>query len=317
MPHIVTEKELLIPSPIQEINSPFLSKKGVRLLIKRDDLIHPEISGNKWRKLKFAIKHCKEQQLEGIVTFGGAYSNHIVATAAACKMFGLHAIGFIRGEELQPENHSLKTAQNFGMQFQFVSREDYKQKTEEEFLFKLKKKYPNFLLIPEGGYTKWALKGVAEILTEIDSPIDYISTACGTGATAAGLCLAEKAKVLGFPVLKNGEFIQNEVEQLLGYTPNNFKLFTDYHFGGYAKIKGDLIRFKDYFESESNIALDCVYTAKHFYGIFDLIKKGFFTPASTLVALHTGGLQGNQSMTDKIAKMQKTESYFKTQFDFL
>lgn len=317
MPHIVTEKELQLPSPIQEIKSAFLEEKQVRFFIKRDDLIHPEISGNKWRKLKFALKHAKKQGLKGILTFGGAYSNHIVASAAACKLQGLESIGFIRGEELQPENHSLQMAESFGMEFQFLSREAYRTKNEEEFLFDLQKKHPGYLIIPEGGYTPWALPGVAEILSEIDFNADYISTACGTGATAAGLCSAQKGIVLGFPVLKNGGFIQTEVEQLLNYTPENFHLFTEYHFGGYAKIKGDLIRFKDYFESETNIELDCVYTVKHFYGIFDLLKKDFFPKGSTLVALHTGGLQGNQSMSEKINRMRKTERYLETQFDFL
>jgi len=233
----------------QQISLPILEEKGVELCIKREDEIHPFVSGNKFRKLKYNLLEAQNHQKKTILTFGGAFSNHIVATAVAGKIMGFNTIGVIRGDELVIDfnktiqgNSTLQKAQKDGMKFEFVSREDYKTKTSKTFLRKLKEKFGDFYLIPEGGTNELAIKGCEEILTTQDSNFDYICCAIGTGGTIAGLINAslKHQKVIGFPALK-GDFLSKEIEKYA--TKNNWYLQTEYHFGGYAKYNSTLIRF--------------------------------------------------------------------------
>ena len=260
-----------------------MKEKEINLFVLRLDLVHPYISGNKWFKLKYNLEEARKQGKKTLVTFGGAYSNHIIA-AAAGKEFGFKTIGIIRGEELNEDDNSvLQFAKYCGMELRFVSREEYRKKE-----FNIKDEY---YLLPEGGTNELAVKGCAEIISLIDIPFDYISCAVGTGGTIAGIIssLNENQKAIGFPVLKGGEFLKNEIEKLV-QTNANFELQTEYHFGGYAKKNEELLNFISDFKSNHNIQLDFVYTGKMMFGIFDLIKKNYFEKGATIVAVHTGGL---------------------------
>ncbi len=289
---------------LQTINLPELSSLGIDLRILRLDLIHPEISGNKWFKLKYNLAFVKQKGFKKILTFGGAYSNHIVATAAAGKYFGIETIGIIRGEFYEPLNHSLSFATKCGMRLKYVSREVYKNKSNEAFLKELQQQYPHAYIIPEGGANNFAIQGCTEINKFIPNETDLICLACGTGSTLAGILSTAKAhqKFLGFSVLKGGDFLMNDVRRFLeeiNIYKENFVINTDYHFGGYAKYTLELIGFMNDFYRKTAIPLDFVYTAKMMYGLFDLIKKGVIREKNIL-AIHTGGLQGNFSIKDKL-----------------
>ncbi len=282
------------------INQPvFLSKnKGVELFVKREDRIHPFVSGNKYRKLKYNLIEAKNKGSKTLLTFGGAYSNHIAAVASAGKTFGFETIGVIRGEELSDKEHpnaTLNFAKECGMQFKFVSREDYRNKTSKVFIDNLEKEFGTFYLIPEGGTNPLAIKGCEEILTDEDNDFDYICTAVGTGGTISGLinCSKPGQQVLGFSALK-GDFLQQDISKFV--TKANWEIIIDYHFGGYAKINEALISFINQFKSDHKIPLDPIYTGKMMFGIFDLIEKGFFPNESRILAIHTGGLQGVSGM---------------------
>ena len=282
----------------------------ISLYLKREDLLHSEVSGNKFRKLKYNISRALEQKQKTLLTFGGAFSNHIAATAAAGKLFGLKTIGIIRGEELGKElestlaqNPTLKFANSCGMQFKFVSRSNYREKDTREFHEKLKNEFGEFYLVPEGGTNDLAVKGCQEILNEKDRQFHFIAASVGTGGTLAGLINASdiNQKVLGFPALK-GDFLSEEIEKYS--IKNNWELKTDYHFGGYAKVDSELINFINNFKKKYKIQLDPVYTGKLVFGIFDLIKGGYFPSGSKILTIHTGGLQGIQGM-NMILKKKK------------
>lgn len=284
-------------SPLQQIQNELLNSKGIKLYIKLDDLLHPEVQGNKWRKLKYNLINGKQQGYETLLTFGGAFSNHIYATAAAAQLDGFKSVGIIRSHkrEITP---TLKFAQSKGMILEFVSGEQYKEKYSETFLRELQLKYGNFYLLPEGGTNELAVKGAAEIINEIEIPFQYICAPCGTGGTLAGILAGLKgsAKVIGFSSLKGEDRLTAEVNELVqnycGQKYQNFSINFDYHFGGYAKVKPELIEFIKQFKAEFNIQLDPVYTGKMMYGIFELIKGDYFPTDSTIIAVHTGGLQG-------------------------
>jgi 1-aminocyclopropane-1-carboxylate deaminase len=276
--------------------------KGISLVIKREDLIHPFVSGNKFRKLKYNLLQAKAENQSCLLTFGGAFSNHIAAVAYAGKEFGFQTIGIIRGEELGTKiesNPTLKFAQECGMQLEFVSREDYRLKTELSFLEQLEKKYGSFYLIPEGGTNALAIKGCEEILTYEDTDFDYIGCAIGTGGTISGIINSAlpHQKVLGFPALK-GDFLQDEIRNFV--QNENWQLISDYHFGGYGKINSDLVEFINWFFKQTQIPLDPVYTGKMVFGIVDLIEKNYFPENSKILVIHTGGLQGIQGMNLKL-----------------
>ena len=290
--------------PNQHIVLPLLREKGVELFVKREDTIHPLISGNKYRKLKYNLLEAKAQGQHTLLTFGGAYSNHIAATAYAGHKHGFRTIGVIRGEELETQwqdNPTLRLAHEHGMQFHFVSRSDYRRKNESAFLETLKKQFGNVYLLPEGGTNDLAVKGCMEILTEADANFDYVCGSVGTGGTLAGLINASQPHqtVLGFPALK-GDFLTEEIRTFA--QNNRWRLVTDYHFGGYAKVDHQLIVFINRFKQETGIPLDPIYTGKMLFGIFDLIKKDFFPSGSQILAIHTGGLQGIPGMNAILKK---------------
>ena len=286
------------PIPNQEVRLSELQEKQVKLFIKREDSIHPYISGNKYRKLKYNLIEAKNKGFDTLLTFGGAYSNHIAATAYAGKEARLKTVGVIRGEELSSswrENPTLKQAHENGMLFHFVSRELYRNKTNPDFLSALEKSFGRLYLLPEGGTNTLAVKGCEEILTENDAQFDFICCCVGTGGTLSGLINSAEANqmVLGFPALK-GDFLK---EDILKFARNdNWKLISDYHFGGYAKINKDLIDFMNQFKLKTGIPLDPIYTGKMLFGIINLIQKDFFKPGSQILAIHSGGLQGIQGM---------------------
>ena len=272
------------------------------VVMRREDLIHPFISGNKYRKLKYNLQKAKALNKNTLLTFGGAYSNHIAATAYAGKSYGFNTIGIIRGEELKDKvesNPTLKFAKSCGMQFKFVTREVYRSKLENDFIENLKLEFGDFYLVPEGGTNQLAIKGCEEILNDSDRDFDFICCSVGTGGTISGLINASKShqKILGFPALK-GDFIREDIRKFA--KKENWDLITDYHFGGYGKIKPELITFINDFKRKYNIPLDPVYTGKMMYGIFDLIEKQFFPKDAKILAIHTGGLQGIDGMNIKL-----------------
>jgi 1-aminocyclopropane-1-carboxylate deaminase/D-cysteine desulfhydrase-like pyridoxal-dependent ACC family enzyme len=291
-------------SPLQKIESEILKLKGIELFVKRDELIHPEVQGNKYRKLKYNLQEARKQKKDLLLTFGGAYSNHIYSTAAAAEFFGIKSIGIIRGERPPILSATLQFAQQHGMGLHFVSRSDYPGFSAPENLAQLYKRFGDFYFIPEGGTNKFALKGVAEIIGELNISFDFICTACGTGGTAAGLLsgLKGKAYVIGFSSLKGEDKLTGVIKSLNqefdGLVYNNFTLNFDYHFGGYARIKPELIDFIKDFHVKNKIQLEPVYTGKMFFGLFDMIVKNKFKPGSRIVALHTGGLQGLKGFPD-------------------
>ena len=300
--------------PVHRVNDPAIEDAGINLFIKREDLLHPHISGNKWRKLKYNIREAKKRKKNTLLTFGGAYSNHIAATAAAGKEFNFNTIGVIRGEEHLALNSTLQFAVDCGMQLYYADRVRYKHKSEDSFIKELENLFGTFYLIPEGGANDLGVKGCMEILVEPVIDFDYVCCACGTGSTLAGLVLSLKQhqKALGFSSLKGGGFLKEEVNKMMNsfskFIPvlpslptsneDNFKwdINTDYHFEGYAKINKDLVDFVKNFEISNGILLDYVYTGKMMFGIYDLIQKGYFKKGQSILAIHTGGLQGNKGM---------------------
>lgn len=290
-------------SRIQQIKFSEIENSGVFLSIKREDELHPFISGNKYRKLKYNLAESTKQKRSTLLTFGGAYSNHIAATAAAGFFCNLKTIGVIRGDELAnnlaetiQNNPTLKFASEQKMQFEFVSRAAYRNKTTLEFIASLKEKFGDFYLVPEGGTNNFAVKGCEEILTEDDAKYDVICCSVGTGGTISGIInsLKRNQKAIGFPALK-GDFLQPEINKYI-LKSDNWSLNTNYHFGGYAKVSEELIIFINKFKKETKIPLDPVYTGKMMFGIVDLIKNGFFEKGTKILAIHTGGLQGIEGM---------------------
>ncbi|MBP0903232.1 1-aminocyclopropane-1-carboxylate deaminase/D-cysteine desulfhydrase [Mariniflexile gromovii] len=280
------------------------NKSGVTLYLKREDTIHPFVSGNKYRKLKYNLLEAEKLGCKTLLTFGGAFSNHIAAVASAGQLMGFKTIGVIRGDELKDavnENATLKFSQQCGMQFKFVSREVYREKTSVFFIENLKAEFGEFYLIPEGGTNTLAIKGCEEILTPEDDGVDYICCAVGTGGTISGLinCSKPSQQVLGFPALK-GSFLQQDISKFAMKT--NWELKTEYHFGGYAKINTELVAFINQFKKQYHIPLDPVYTGKMMFGIFDLIEKGYFPKGTKILAIHTGGLQGIEGMNAVLQK---------------
>jgi len=300
MPDITELFERNLPTRVQQIIEPQFEERGILLFLKRDDLIHPEVSGNKWRKLKYNLLAAQRHKFGTILTFGGAYSNHIAATAAACRIAGIKSIGIIRGEELsERDNPTLRKAAQDGMHLEFISRQNYRRKAEPDFLETLQQKFGGCWIVPEGGSNQYGIKGCLEIMDELEDQFDFICIACGTGTTMAGIISSKPGQqVIGFTVFKNGIFMEEELSKLLSVnklTLGNYQLMTAYHFGGYARYAPELVQFMNDFESQYGIALDFIYTGKMMFGIYDLIRKEFFPPGSKILAIHTGGLQGNTS----------------------
>lgn len=294
----------LKPAPLQQLHAELLIAADIELLVRREDLIDAELGGNKWHKLKHNLHAARQQGCHTLLTFGGAYSNHIYATAAAGKRFGFDTIGIIRGEAHAKLNPTLSFARDCGMQLHYLDRDTYREKNSAAVIQQLHELFGDFYLIPEGGNNALAVQGCCEMVRAIDQPFDFICCACGTGATLAGISLGLKPEqqAIGFAVLKGGEFLHHEILRMRALSTEKSRSLwgveTDYHFGGYAKINSELIGFMDFFKNEFSIELDAVYTAKMFYGLFALIKQGRFKPGSRIIALHSGGLQGNAGFKD-------------------
>ena len=279
---------------------------NAQVSLKPEYLIHPAVSGNKYRKLKYNLQKVKSENYQGILTFGGAFSNHIAATAAVGQALNIQTVGIIRGEELASkidQNQTLRYAKSCGMHLEFVSRSAYKDKTTTEYLKTLLEVYKNFYIIPEGGTNALAIKGCQEILTETDQRFDLICCAVGTGGTMAGLINSSvpSQKIIGFPALK-GSFLNEDICKFA--TQSNWELWEAYHFGGYAKVDSKLITFMNNFKTTYNIPLDPVYTAKMMYGIFDAIQTGQIPKDAKVLAIHTGGLQGIEGMNLRLKQKQ-------------
>jgi 1-aminocyclopropane-1-carboxylate deaminase len=287
-------------SPEQKISFPDWENKTVNVSIKRDDMIHPFISGNKWRKLKFNIEHALAQNKNHLVTFGGAWSNHILATACAGSTFGLKTTAFLRSDP-GINNPLMAMCRLFGMELIYTDRTDYKNK---QVLFdKYFGNHSNAYFIDEGGHGPLGSKGCEEIISSLQEFYDHIFCACGTGTTLAGLQHAVTASGLqtvvhGIPVLKGGDFIHDEVYKIYPNDPGT-TLHTGYHFGGYAKTKPELLRFIEKFVSNTGIMIEPTYTGKLFFAVNDLISQDYFKPNARILVIHTGGLTGFLGMYER------------------
>ena len=291
-----------VKATITPVELPFNTKVTLHML--REDLVGGMVPGNKARKLKYNILQAQKQGATTLLSFGGAYSNHIVALAAAGKQFGFKTVGMIRGEELGDkwqQNPTLMQAAGYGMHLEFISRAAYRQKESSEFLDTLKTRWSSVYIIPEGGTNALAIQGCKEILNSNTAEYNYICAPVGTGGTLAGIIEASNAdqKILGFSAL-HGNFLETELCKLT--QKRNWKLHGEYSFGGYAKINQQLITFINEFKNQYQIGLDPVYTAKMVYGIFEMIKAGNFSENSRILAVHTGGLQGIAGMNQKLLK---------------
>ncbi len=300
-----TEKSVL-----QFVDAECFREKNIRLFVKRDDLIDSEVSGNKWRKLKFNIEQAKVLKKEGILTFGGAFSNHLVATASACKKSGIKAIGIVRGEELtENSNETLRRCSVLGMKLKFVSRDEYKLRNDKLYQNDLSYEFENHYIVPEGGANFYGMVGCQEIISEIDVVYDSIFVAQGTTTTSCGILLSlpENSKLHLVPVLK-GFDVHNEMRELLNYSIFDSELteellsktivHSNYHFGGYANYTTELIQFIQKFSNTHKIPLDQVYTGKVMYALFTEMEKGNLDN-QTIVFIHTGGIQGTKFLEEK------------------
>lgn len=281
-----------IYSPIESLALPLLKEKNIHVDVKRDDMIHPFISGNKWRKLKYIVLKAQTDDCNHIITFGGAWSNHILATACLTASLGIKSTAYIRGERV--ENPVLQLCELFGMKLFFTEREKYKNK--KELFYEFHGTDSKALFVDEGGFSIEGAKGCEEIMENLPHQYDHIFCACGTGSTLAGIAKGaeqyqQHALIHGVPVLKGGDFILEAVNSLF---PNlsNIKLHTEYHFGGYAKTKASLITFIQEFCARTGMLIEPVYTGKVFYALMDLIEKDYFNSNERILIIHTGGLTG-------------------------
>lgn len=283
---------IALPTPLRKLEDKLFIEKGIEVWLKEDHLTHPQLSGNKFRKLKFNLLEARRLEKQKLLSFGGAYSNHIHALAAAGKLFGFETMGIIRGEELNPQSSpTLQFAASSGMKLEFVSRTAYRNKSALASAFS-----SDWYIIPEGGSNGEALPGCAEMVDEILEVItpSHICTAAGTGGTAAGIFSNRQygGKVEVFPVLKNGLFLKEEITHLADFDSSRLGFHTQYHFGGYAKYNSEFSEFIEYSEHKFNSLFDQVYTGKLLYGVTDLIVNNYFPEGSRIVIYHSGGLQG-------------------------
>ncbi len=286
--------DLVLPSPLEELLDDRPAGKGVRVWLKREDLIHPDLPGNKWRKLKYNLVAARRERSPTLLTFGGAYSNHIRATAAAGRHFGFATIGVIRGEEHLPLNPSLAYAVANGMRLTYLDRTTYRHKHDPSLLAALRSRFGPFYLLPEGGSNGPAVLGCAELVAEIDVDYDLICCPCGTGGTLAGVAagLPPGRRAIGFAALKGAQYLNDEVSRLqheaYGETRGDWRIDHDHHFGGFAKRPPDLAAFAADFTDRHGITLDQVYVAKMMYGLYTLTEHGAFPNGTRIVALITG-----------------------------
>jgi 1-aminocyclopropane-1-carboxylate deaminase len=287
--------QLPVNIPFQKIENELTHAQKINLFVLRLDTIDLYSGGNKFFKLKYNLEEAIKQGFKKILTFGGAWSNHLAA-AASVNNSPLPIIAVVRGEEPKKYANTLNYCKEKGVELHFVSRKEYRNKTDENFIQDLKNKFGNFYLLPEGGSNALAVKGCSEIIKYIPIDFDYICTPLGSGGTLAGIVTVLKPhqQALGFSALKGADYLMEEVKKLINNAEkSNFKIVNDYHFGGYAKINAELLSFKSDFEKKCSIPLDYVYTSKMMCGIFEMMKNNNFKEGSTVVAIHTGGLQGN------------------------
>lgn len=289
------------PSPEQTITSSWANLHNVQISIKRDDLLHPIISGNKWRKLKYALLEASENDVKHIISFGGGYSNHLHALGYCCWQLGIRFSAIVRGNYSQNLSPMLQDLLNWETDVQYVDRKTYQQRDEPQYLEILTTQYPEALLIPEGGSQQRALRGVAEIIQELTQQYDYILAPVASGGTLAGLIdgLAQpenntSSQILGIAVLKGHGYLEQLVGALLSdrHHQVDWKINHDYQFGGYAKCNNELSKFCAEFEQQNHITIEPVYSGKLFYALYQLTINGHFPSGSRVLALHTGGLQG-------------------------
>jgi len=285
--------ELKDPSPVQKIEDLLFEKAGIELYIKREDLLHPVVSGNKWRKLKYNLIKARQNGFKRILTYGGAYSNHIAAAAWAAKEEGFESIGVIRGEESAELNPTLNQAKDCGMKFIFLTRQNYRKAGNKNFLEEFETRFGSFHLIPEGGANLEGIKGVEELGKELRR-FSHICVPVGTGTTLAGIIngMEDNQFALGFAILKGECYLEANVQHLLTGRNTRWQINHDFHFGGYAKHDAELINFINMFKRKTKIQLDPIYTGKMMFGVFKLIEEGYFHEGNRIVVIHTGGLQG-------------------------
>ena len=297
-------------SPLEPLQHPLFEEFKLDVYIKRDDLLHNIISGNKWRKLKYNLAHLKSSNYQGAITFGGSYSNHIHAFAYACKLQNIPCIGVIRGEPQYANNFTLTWARHWGMKCHFVDRKTYRRRFEQTFIDELHELYPNYFVIPEGGSNALAIPGVSEVITELKHQIDFdtLLTPVGSGGTLAGLISGDSVahdkqhKLLGIAVLKQAEYLTNDIKALLtesAHKHKNWQLLTQFHRGGYGKFsQQDIQRILD-FNRQTGIIFEPVYSGKMLLALLDLIQQNYFKIGERIVLLHTGGLQGLGGMIEQ------------------
>ncbi len=285
-------------SPLQRLKHPLFEQHQLNVKIKRDDLLHPIISGNKWRKLKYNIEQLKQENYRGILSFGGGYSNHIHALAYAGHYYGFKTLGIIRGEPHYANNATLSAAQKWGMQLIFVDRNSYRQRYDRNYLTELQQIYPEYFIVPEGGSNQLALPGVAEVCQELNSQTQYdtLLTPVGSAGTLSGLIIGDsnQHQILGIAVLKQAEHLIEQVKQLTcaANSHDNWQLLTQYHYGGYAKFSPQNLTDLKAFSELTGVPFEPIYSGKMILALLDLINKNAFEPGHRIVLLHTGGLQG-------------------------
>jgi 1-aminocyclopropane-1-carboxylate deaminase len=299
-PHLVLLEQSFHTSVLSPIHDDFLKQRGIELWLKRDDLIHPIISGNKWRKLKYTLNQVLSLNKNTLISMGGAYSNHLHALAFAGRHLNLKTRAFIRGEKPAVLNPTLQDLTAWGMQLEFINRNDYRNLRNFKTYDALPDIKANEYWIPEGGSLLFALQGIAELIHEIAIDYDVLCVPCGTGTTLAGIINAvpEQKQLIGFSALKGGDFLNQDVQRLLSTTgaqQQNWQINLNYHFGGFAKITPQLLNFIARFEQQHGIALEPIYTGKMLWGLYDLIAQNYFPAGQKIIAIHTGGLQGNRS----------------------
>jgi len=284
--------------------------RGISIYIKRDDLIHPEVSGNKWRKLKYNIEVCINGKKTGILTFGGAYSNHLLAAASACQLAGLKSVGIVRGDELNSQsNHTLQRCSELGMELKFISREEYRMIPDKSYLADVAHEFPNFHIVPEGGANYYGMIGCQEILKEIDVEFDVVFVAQGTTATSCGLLLGlqEDQELYAVPVLKGFDSL-SEMKSIFQFSGmeeewleeafSRLNVLNEYHFGGYGKYDDELLNFIKTFYIDHGIKLDPIYTGKAMFAMMKELDDDKWNGKS-VVFIHTGGIQGVSSVEAK------------------
>ena len=300
---------MAILSTLQQLEHPLFKEHNVQVKIKRDDIIHPVISGNKWRKLKYNLQQVKQSQnINGVVSFGGCYSNHIHALAFACFDQNIPCVGIIRGEEENANNFTLSWAKHWGMKLCFVDRKTYRRRHDSDYLEELQQQFPHYFIVPEGGSNKLAIAGVSEVVTELiqQTEFDTLITPVGSGGTLAGLIAGDQLNnithnILGVVVLKNEKFLEDEIKCLLPAATKHTKwqLLTDFHRGGYAKFSPNDVKRIIEFSRITGVDFEPVYSGKMILALLDLLEQGYFNSGERIVLLHTGGMQGLGGMIER------------------